>query len=149
MDCVDCHNTVGHPIEPSAESAVDKAIAAGQISRKLPFARREGVRLLKAEYPSDDAAATEIDRGFRGFYQSGGAAADQQELARTVTVLQSLYRRNVFPSMKVTWGSYPHNIGHPDSGGCMRCHDDTRKAKDGSTISGDCEYCHKEIEQPS
>jgi nitrate/TMAO reductase-like tetraheme cytochrome c subunit len=148
MDCVDCHNTVGHPIAPTAENAVDHAIAAGQVSRKLPFARREGVRLLKASYDSQDAAAAEIERGFRGFYQSTGGSIDQHELARTVTALQNLYLRNVFPTMKVTWGTYPHNVGHPEDRGCFRCHDDNHKAKDSSTISGDCEYCHKEIEQP-
>jgi hypothetical protein len=149
MDCVDCHNTVGHPISPTPEKAVDSAIAAGEVSRKLPFARREGIRLLKASYPTQDAAVAEIERGLRSFYQSQPSAADAQEIARTVSSLQNLYRRNVFPAMKVTWGSYPQNIGHPDSGGCLRCHDDLHKAKDGTTISGDCEYCHKEIEPPS
>jgi len=147
MDCVDCHNTVGHPIFAAAEKAVDSAIAAGEVSRKLPFARREGVRLLKTSYSDESTAVAEIERGLRAFYQSQGAI-DPQEVGRTVTSLQSLYRRNVFPTMKVTWGSYPRNIGHPDSSGCLRCHDDTHKAKDGSTISGDCEYCHREIEVP-
>ena len=49
MDCTDCHNTAAHRIAPTAERAVDRAIAAGQISRKLPFVRREGVRLVKAD----------------------------------------------------------------------------------------------------
>jgi hypothetical protein len=148
MDCIDCHNTVGHPISPTAESAVDAAVAAGDVSRKLPFARREGIRLLKVAYPSENAALAEIERGFRAFYQSQGSI-DAQEVARTVGSLQRLYSHNVFPTMRVTWGSYPRNIGHPDSGGCFRCHDETHKAKDGATISGDCEYCHKEIESPS
>ena len=51
--------------------------------------------------------------------------------------------------MKVTWGSYPNNIGHITSTGCFRCHDDSHEAKDGSKISGDCEYCHKQIETPT
>ena len=48
--------------------------------------------------------------------------------------------------MKVTFGGYPHNEGHIDSPGCVRCHDDEHKAKDGSAISGDCEFCHKQKE---
>ena len=48
MDCVDCHNMVGHRIASTPEQAVDVALAADDISRTLPFARREGVRLLKA-----------------------------------------------------------------------------------------------------
>jgi hypothetical protein len=140
MDCVDCHNTVGHPVFPTPEKAVDSAIATGDVSRKLPFARREGIRLLKASYPTQDAALGEIERGLRSFYQSQVTTMDAQEVARTVSSLQNLYRRNVFPAMKVTWGSYPQNIGHPDSGGCFRCHDDLHKARDGSTIRGECEY---------
>ena len=46
--------------------------------------------------------------------------------------------------MTVTWGAYPDNKGHLTSNGCFRCHDDTHLAKDGSTISGECEFCHTE-----
>ena len=148
MDCVDCHNTVGHPISPTAEQAVDRAIAAAQVSRDLPYARREGVRLLKESYPSPEAALREIDRGLRDFYSSQGGSADEQALARTVAALQGVYSRNVFPSMKVTWGSYPDNRGHITATGCFRCHDDSHTAKDGSTISADCDYCHTQIERP-
>ncbi|HEU4935895.1 MAG TPA: NapC/NirT family cytochrome c [Vicinamibacterales bacterium] len=146
MDCADCHNTVGHPISPTAERMVDRAIAAGELSQKLPFARREGVRLVSASYSSQDEAANAIDRGIRDFYakQSG---ADAQAVSRASAALQDVYRRNVFPAMKVTWGSYPENRVHIASPGCVRCHDDEHKAKDGSAINGDCEYCHKEIQQ--
>ena len=146
MDCVDCHNTVGHPISPTPEKAVDHAIAAGLISRQLPSVRREGVKLLTAEYPTQDEGVRAIERGLRTFYESRGV--DQQALARSVSALQDVYRHNVFPPMKVTWGSYPTNRGHLTSDGCFRCHDDSHKAKDGTVISGDCEWCHKQIEQP-
>jgi len=145
MDCVDCHNTVGHPISPSAEQAVDRAVAAARVSRELPFARREGIRLLKEEYPSQDAALTAIDKGFRSFYASRGGK-DQQAVTRSVTALQDVYRRNVFPTMKVTWGTYPDHKGHITSTGCFRCHDDSHTAKDGSTISAECELCHKQVD---
>jgi hypothetical protein len=149
MDCVDCHNTVGHPISPTAEQAVDRALASALVSRQLPFVRREGVRLVKAPYPSQDAAAAAIDRDLRRFYQSQGETDDGDEIGRSVAALQEVYRRNVFPAMKVTWGTYPDNKGHLTSTGCFRCHDDSHQARDGSTISGDCEYCHKQVEPPS
>ena len=148
MDCIDCHNTIGHPISPTPEQAVDRAIAAAMVSHELPFARRESIRLVKATYPSQEEAARAIEEGLRGFYRTQ-ANVDQQALARTVGAVQELYRRNVFPSMNVTWGSYPNNTGHITSNGCFRCHDDSHEAKDGSKISGDCEYCHKQIETPS
>jgi hypothetical protein len=66
-----------------------------------------------------------------------------------VAALQEVYRRNVFPTMKVSWGSYPDNRGHLTSTGCFRCHDDSHTAKDGTTISADCEFCHRQIERPA
>jgi len=40
------------------------------------------------------------------------------------------------------FGVYPNNLGHITSNGCFRCHDDGHTAADGTTISGECEYCH-------
>jgi hypothetical protein len=149
MDCVDCHNTVGHPIAPTAEQAVDRAIAAGRVSRQLPYVRREGVRLVKASYPSQEDALGAIERELRRFYQSQSVAKDQQMVAQAVSAIQDVYRRNVFPRMKVTFGTFPTNRGHITSPGCVRCHDDSHTAKDGTTISGDCEFCHKQLQAPS
>ena len=61
---------------------------------------------------------------------------------RTLPSVQAVYTRNVFPAMKVTWGTYPNNIGHVAFQGCFRCHDDNHKAKDGTTIKQDCDTCH-------
>jgi hypothetical protein len=149
MDCVDCHNMVGHRIASSPEQAVDTALAADNISRTLPFARREGVRLLKASYTSDDEAEKKIDEELRRFYSAHGTAVDPQALGRAVTTLQGAYRRSVFPAMKVSFGSYPDNTGHMTSPGCFRCHDGSHTAKDGSTINADCEFCHRQVERPA
>ena len=149
MDCVDCHNVVAHRISPTAERAVDDAIAAGRISRKLPFVRREGVRLLKADYPAQDAGVRAVDEGLRTFYAPRTGAVDARELDQAVDTLRMLYLRNVFPVMKVTWGVYPDNLGHMTSAGCFRCHDGTHAAKDGTAINADCEYCHKQVELPA
>jgi hypothetical protein len=146
MDCMGCHNTVGHPLFASPERAVDGAIAMGLLSRKLPFVRREAVRLLRADYASQDEGARAIEQGLSSFYQAGTGDGDQQAVREAALALQQLYRRNVFPSMKVTWGSYPDNRGHTTAAGCFRCHDESHVAADTSTISGDCEYCHKQVE---
>jgi len=144
MDCVDCHNSVGHPIAPTPQKAVDRAIASGAVSRSLPFVRREGVRLLTASYSTEDAALDGIASGLKDFYKAHGGTVDQQAIDRAAAALQDAYRHNVFPAMKVTFGGYPHNEMHIDSPGCVRCHDDEHKAKDGSAISGDCDFCHKQ-----
>jgi hypothetical protein len=54
----------------------------------------------------------------------------------------AIYDRNIFPAMKVTWGTYPNNIGHTDSPGCFRCHDGNHAAKDGRSVTQDCNACH-------
>jgi nitrate/TMAO reductase-like tetraheme cytochrome c subunit len=141
MDCIDCHNAAAHRISPTAEEAVDRALAAGEINPKLPFVRREGVLLLKSGYTSEEEAVAAIDSGLRAFYKDQ-AQVDAQALSLAVQRLQRLYRTNVFPTMNVTWGVYRDNLGHTTSDGCFRCHDGSHVAKDGSTISADCEYCH-------
>jgi hypothetical protein len=146
MDCIDCHNTIGHPMAATPEAAVDRAIAAGWVSRDLPHVRREGVRLVKAAYPTEEAAVQAIEQSLRSFYRSRGGAVDPQALARTVAGVQEVYRRNVFPAMKVSWGAYPTNAGHVTSNGCFRCHDESHTAKDGTAISADCGYCHRQVE---
>ena len=58
------------------------------------------------------------------------------------TAVGAIYKRNIFPEMKVTWGTYPNNIGHRDFPGCFRCHDANHVTRDGKEISQDCAACH-------
>ena len=111
----------------------------------LPFVRREAVKALKGSYPSEESAIDAISRSLRDFYkaqQAPGAGAERPEIDRAVLATQNIYRRSVFPEMKVTFGTYANNIGHIDAPGCFRCHDDEHVAKDGKTIGQDCETCH-------
>jgi nitrate/TMAO reductase-like tetraheme cytochrome c subunit len=137
MDCIDCHNAAAHRIAPSAEQAVNRAMASGRISAKLPFIRREAVRLLKSNYADEAAAMAAIESGLRSV-----SSTDQQALSQAIATTQHLYRTNVFPAMKVTWGVYPDNLGHTTSTGCFRCHDGSHVARDGSSIKADCDSCH-------
>lgn len=141
MDCIDCHNRPAHTFEPAPERAVDNAIATGYLPRDLPFARREAVAALKDTYPSRTEARDGIAARLRKVYADQGALRDGV-LHRTVRGVQAIYERNVFPEMKVGWGTYPNNIGHVFFTGCFRCHDDNHKAPDGSAIKQDCESCH-------
>jgi NapC/NirT cytochrome c family protein len=142
MDCIDCHNAAAHRISPTPEQAVDRAIAAGAISRGLPFVREEAVKLLTAEHAGDANAA--IDKGLRSFYSGERGNVDPAALRQAIERLQGLYRTNVFPLMKVTWGTYRDNRGHTTSDGCFRCHDGSHVARDGTSINNDCAYCHEE-----
>jgi hypothetical protein len=144
MDCMDCHNRPTHAFE-LPERAVDRALAEGRISRALPFVRKQSVALLRSEYQDHDAAAKGIRGGLRAFYAGAHPAVlrDQGPLVEAAAAeLAAIYRRNVFPQMKVGWGTYPDNIGHADFPGCFRCHDDKHRSPDGRVISQDCNTCH-------
>jgi hypothetical protein len=145
MDCLDCHNRPSHTIAATPERAVNEAMAAGGIPTTLPFVHREAVKALKAIYPSQDAGAAEISRALRDFYRAQQppiATSRGPEIDRAVLAVQDIYHRNVFPDMHVRFGTYVTNIGHIDSPGCFRCHDDDHKSKDGKKIGQDCDTCH-------
>jgi hypothetical protein len=139
MDCIDCHNRPAHTFEPAVERAVDSAIAAGNLARALPFSRKEAIVSLKDVYASSDDAKRGIDARLRKTY---AAQASDPALGPMIAAVQEIYGRNVFPAMKVAWGTYPNNIGHVFFNGCFRCHDDNHLSKDGSAIKQDCESCH-------
>ena len=144
MDCMDCHNRPSHPIAATAERAVNEAIARGAIPRTLPFVRREAVKALKASGGPEDLASGKISRALRNFYQQRSAARAEPaaEIERAVQATVDVYRRNVFPEMNVSFGTYANNIGHIDFPGCFRCHDDDHKTSQGKAIGQDCETCH-------
>lgn len=145
MDCIDCHNRPSHPMAPTAERAVDTALFTGEIPKSLPFIRRETVKLVKATYASQDAAAESIAAGLREFYRTQQPTvynAQRQDVELAVAAAERVYRRNVFPNMNVQFGTYLNNVGHMDSPGCFRCHDDSHKTKDGKAIGQECDTCH-------
>jgi hypothetical protein len=145
MDCIDCHNRAAHPFSASPERAVDAAIATGEIPRSLPFARREAVQALKTDYKDATTAGVQIAQRLTAFYAANypDVAREQaSDIDRFVNGARRVYGRNVFPAMKVTWGTHPNNLGHTEGSGCFRCHDDQHKTADGKMIRQDCDLCH-------
>jgi hypothetical protein len=143
MDCTDCHNRAAHTFGTTPERAVDAAIGAGLIDAKIPFIRREAVRALRANYASQDAADQQIEKSIRDALNARlPRAFEEDALRRSIGVTQAIYRRNVFPEMKIGWGTYVNHSGHTTSNGCFRCHTDTHKTREGLTIKQDCESCH-------
>jgi nitrate/TMAO reductase-like tetraheme cytochrome c subunit len=145
MDCLSCHSRPAHPFAASAERAVDAALTDGRLDRSLPYIRREAVRVLNVSHPTQDAAAADIDGALTSFYRAtypALAASQAEAVARAVRATQVLSRQSVFPSMGITWGTYVSRLGHTDTPGCFRCHDDGHKADDGRVIRQDCTLCH-------
>jgi len=153
MQCVDCHNRAAHRFE-DPDRAVDQALADGQIAATLPFVKKTGAGLIQANYQSDAEAAQKIPEGLAAFYRQtypDAAAKRAPEIQAAAAALLAIYQRNVFPDLKVTWGTYVNNLGHVDSPGCFRCHDGGHSTAAGQTITQDCDTCHKVIavEEPS
>jgi nitrate/TMAO reductase-like tetraheme cytochrome c subunit len=144
MDCVDCHNRPAHIYKP-AQRALEEAMVDGHISTQLPFLRREALVAIQKDYPTAEAAQSGIADHLRGFYEREYPALDAESatlLPATIEGVQAVYARNVFPAMRVDWGTYPNHIGHEASPGCFRCHDEELATSDGETISQDCGLCH-------
>lgn len=148
MQCVDCHNRPTHAFE-LPDRAVDRTMGMGRISPTLPFIKKKAIELLKANYVSNDEAARKIPADLALFYQQSDPAVSSQrskEIAGAGQEIATIYSRNVFPDLKVTWGTYPNNLGHMDFPGCFRCHDGSHSTFDQKlTITQDCNTCHEPL----
>ncbi|MDP2874601.1 MAG: NapC/NirT family cytochrome c [Holophaga sp.] len=149
MDCVDCHNRPAHAFEMPGP-ALDKAINGQHISRDLPFIKKKAMDVLQVNYPDQATAAIQIPAALDAFYRASYPEIYSQkkpQLDAAAAAIKEIYLRNVFPQMKLTWGTYPNHAGHQSSPGCFRCHDGMHNSKDGKTISADCDTCHTLLAQ--
>jgi hypothetical protein len=147
MQCVDCHNRAAHSFE-LADHAVDRALASGEIVTGLPFVKKAALELLKADYKSGEEAEKNINAGLTQFYREKYPAivsTRANDIQGAGKAIAAIYGRNVFPDLKVTWGTYPNNLGHADFPGCFRCHDESHATSDKKTITQDCSTCHNAL----
>jgi nitrate/TMAO reductase-like tetraheme cytochrome c subunit len=144
LDCVDCHNRAAHTMQ-TAEDALNRAMAEGAVSPDLPWVHKESLELLKADYATEAEATAKIPAQLTAFYQlqHPDVMASKANLVKSSgEALVNIFTHNVFPEMKVTWGTHPNHIGHMSYPGCFRCHDGDHVAKDGKSITQDCAACH-------
>lgn len=144
MDCLDCHNRPTHAFE-MPESAVDSRMAQGLISPELPYVKKKAVEILKENYGDRDLARQKIIEELSNFYRASYPQIYQTRrtlVQQAAEQVAAIYERNVFPDMRLTWGSHPSNLGHNDFPGCFRCHDGSHASADGRTIANDCSACH-------
>jgi nitrate/TMAO reductase-like tetraheme cytochrome c subunit len=147
MECVDCHNRPTHAFE-LPEQAMDKALALGDVPVTLPFVKKKSVELLKVKYETSMEAAAKLPTALVDFYQQNYPALysnRSQDIREAGQAVLAIYNRNVFPDLKVSWGTYPNNLGHTNFPGCFRCHDGSHTAGDGKTIAQDCNACHEPL----
>jgi nitrate/TMAO reductase-like tetraheme cytochrome c subunit len=137
MDCMDCHNRPAHKFLPPND-AVDQSMAMGRIDTSIPWAKKNAVEALSAEYATREEAQSKIEGYLREKYP------DDKRVNDLVKETLSIYSTNFFPEMKADWRAHPDYIGHKNTNGCFRCHDGAHKAADGeASIKGsDCNACH-------
>lgn len=141
MTCMDCHNRPSHRFIPPNES-LDLAVSLGRISRDLPELKYNVVTALTAEYATTEEADAGIESALLEAY------GDTPDSRQAIVEVQDIYHRTFFPAMKVRWDEYPDHIGHKNSPGCFRCHDNDHVSADGLRISAsDCNSCHIVIAQ--
>ena len=144
MDCIDCHNRAAHTMQ-TAEDALNRAMVEGAVSPELPWVHKKGLELLKANYASDEEAREKIPEELTAFYRTEHPevlAAKANLVKAAGQGLVYIFTTNVFPDMKVTWGTHPNHIGHMSYPGCFRCHDGDHTAKNSESITQDCAACH-------
>jgi len=137
MDCMDCHNRPAHKFN-SPESAVNLAMALGDIDHGLPWIKTNAVGVLCRTYTNEVEALQQIATTLSDRY------TNDTRIRPAIAAVQRIYQDNFFPEMKSSWRAYPDNIGHKDWPGCFRCHDGQHMSTDGrkKIVGNDCNACH-------
>ena len=144
MDCMDCHNRPSHDYR-SPSNYVDRLMVAGEIPDRLPEVKGVAMDLLHRNYQDRDTALMTIEQEVLDHYREnypGIYNRDPRMITSAIEGLQRGFSRNHFPYMRVRWDVYPNHIGHLESSGCARCHDDMHLSENGANISRDCNLCH-------
>jgi hypothetical protein len=149
MDCVDCHSRPAHVFEDLMER-VDFGLAGKKIHPEIPGIRQDSLTVLQKPYASRDEAAGQIIEDLKKLQEKRSGidfvTGNNKAITESGDFLKKQYLDNIWPAMKITWGTYKNHIGHryeKDGYGCFRCHDDEHATESGETISQDCGFCHK------
>jgi hypothetical protein len=145
MDCIDCHNRPTHLFEVP-EKSVDTIIERLVALRELPYFKREAVKAIRAEYPTNTEGAEAVKEALLDFYRTEYPevyGSQREVVERGSQEASDIYARTVFPEMNHDWETHPNHIGHESFPGCWRCHDDEFQTADGEHyIPQDCDNCH-------
>ncbi|MBI4282030.1 MAG: c-type cytochrome [Chloroflexi bacterium] len=149
MDCIDCHNRATH-VFYSPEELIDRGLARGDLDRYLPFLKERALDTLVPPSPSLDTALSKVE-SIEGFYKAAYPqvyAERSQGLERSLAYLKEVARLTTFPEMRITWETYPDNLGHTKAPGCFRCHGKLVSKEAGKPLDASCTLCHDLAAQP-
>jgi nitrate/TMAO reductase-like tetraheme cytochrome c subunit len=149
MDCIDCHNRPSHNYS-SPPVYFNKAMLTNEVSKDIPFIKKTAMGILRNNFTDKDTAFMQIREGINNYYKSGFSdyfEKNSDKIDKAVVALQKAFSHNTFPGMKVNYDVYPDHIGHLESEGCFRCHNDAFTSENGNKITRDCNLCHTIIGQ--
>ncbi|MEI6677678.1 MAG: NapC/NirT family cytochrome c [Mariniphaga sp.] len=149
MDCIDCHNRPSHNYR-APQNFIDELITAGKIPRTLPDVKMMAMNILNQNYSTTDSAMIAIKKQVNEYYTSMYpklVEPKKKDIEQIIAGMQEGYSQNIFPEMGVKWTAYPNHIGHLETNGCDRCHNDRHKSESGRVISRDCNLCHDIVAQ--
>ena len=149
MDCMDCHNRPSHEYRSPSKYVNDLMASQKHIS-DIPWFKAASMEALKQTYSTSDSAKSEIKKIILNYYKEKYPDINKKygkEILLAIEETYSSYSKNAFPEMKVTYKAYPRHIGHLESNGCFRCHNDRFQSKSGKVISRDCNLCHTIVAQ--
>jgi hypothetical protein len=116
------------------------------VDPSLPWIKQRGLEILRAEYATTAEAEQRMPTLLTDYYREEYPdifGDKRDDIERSALGLVSVYKRNVFPEMKIGWAVYPDNSGHTDFTGCFRCHFGKHESADGQKISDNCTACHQ------
>jgi hypothetical protein len=149
MDCIDCHNRPSHNYN-SPTVYFDKAMLTGAVSKNIPFFKKTAMGILRETFSNRDTALLKIEQSITDYYKSDYNefyANNKDLINNSVVSVKEAFSQNTFPEMKVSYDFYPEHIGHLESDGCFRCHNDAFKSDNGRKITKDCNLCHTIVGQ--
>jgi len=130
MDCVDCHNRVGH-IVYSPEELIDAALYQGKIDKSLPYIKLWSMEALDPVNDTLEEAIHKVEAIKDKYKQYYPEIYETKEkvIDRAIEKLKEIAEQTTFPRMQVTWETYIDDsvCGRPEQelhepAGCFRCH---------------------------
>jgi hypothetical protein len=122
----------------------------GAVSKNIPFFKKVAMGILRNTFSDKDTALIKIKDSITSYYKSDYNdfySKNMDMINNSVVSVQKAFSQNTFPKMKVAYDLYPEHIGHLESEGCFRCHNDAFKADSGKKITRDCNLCHTIVGQ--
>ncbi len=149
MDCMDCHNRPSHEFH-SPSRYVNDVLASPNKYAAIPWIKSAAMEALKEPFATTESAMSGIKNKIIKFYKDQYPNLYKiysSNITNAITAITDAFSMNAFPEMKVTYSVYPRHIGHLESEGCFRCHNDRFKSPSGKVISKDCNLCHTIVAQ--